>query len=422
MSIKSCSRSFISLSLAALVVSAMTTSAFAGDREDAAKEFDLGQQSEKAGNAAAALDHYLRSYELVPHAATAYNIAVNYEKLGKARQAAQYFASYLEQDADASDREKVKTKIANLADLPSRIVVRSSPPGAILSVDGGPDVREPIVLSMKGGEHQIVATLQTQKQTQKVNAQYGEPQEILITFGADTAVINIWSTVSNSSISVDGAVVGTAPIAVTVPSGKHTVSASAPGFVPQTKPVTVSPGLATQLSFSLVRAGQKLRPNIGATDPQPQPDDSSSGLAYSFGIMSGTFLVPDQESAAVGLNAQAGIRFGNTEFFASVLFSGVTDPGDTEPGTSVLIKGGTTFGFGARRSRFAAKGISLHYGGNIFFDGTTFFDFRVGLIYSNIINGGIKGDFIIESGVGAVPRDVGASAYVPILAGLMFHN
>jgi tetratricopeptide (TPR) repeat protein len=393
--------------------------AVAGDREDAAKEFDLGQQSEKAGNFTTALDHYLKSYELIPHPATAYNIASNYEKIGKARQAAQYFNTYLEQDPQADDKDKVKKKIVDLQNLPARIVVRSSPPGAQVTIDSGPQAREPIVLSLKGGDHEVTATLQGQTQTQRINAQFGEPQEIVITFGASTAIINVWSTANNTTVSVDGAVVGTAPLAVTVSAGQHQVTASALGFVPQTKPVVVQAGRAEQLSFSLVAAGRTTSTSSGTSTAM---NPSESRLKFVFGLASGGTVIEQGTGGAFTLHG--GIRFGSFEAYATLggfgQLDNVTDP---LPSESELVRGGVLGGLGIRKANFAGRGLALAYSSNIFINNKAAFDARLGLFYNNLLNGSIKTDLFAEVGVGIVGRADGkVTAYVPVLFGLMFHR
>jgi PEGA domain len=394
--------------------------AVAGDREDAAKEFDLGQQSEKAGNFTTALDHYLKSYELIPHPATAYNIASNYEKIGKARQAAQYFNTYLEQDPQADDKDKVKKKIVDLQNLPARIVVRSSPPGAQVTIDSGPQAREPIVLSLKGGDHEVTATLQGQSQTQKINAQFGEPQEIVITFGASTAIINVWSTANNTTVSVDGAVVGTAPLAVTVSAGQHQVTASALGFVPQTKPVVVLAGRAEQLSFSLVAAG-RTTPTGSDASTTMNPDDSR--LKFVFGLDAGPVTVEKDTKGSFMIHG--GIRTGNFELFATFGSFGERTQlaaADSVSNDTEMVAGGEIYGLGIRRSSFRGRGLHFAYSTNLLFSSQVAFDGRLGLIYHNLLNGGIKGDLYVDAGVGIVGRSNGSSIYVPLAFGLMFHR
>jgi tetratricopeptide (TPR) repeat protein len=395
-------------------------SAFAGDREDAAKEFDLGQQSEKAGNFTSALDHYLKSYELIPHPATAYNIASNYEKIGKARQAAQYFNTYLEQDPQADDKDKVKKKIVDLQNLPARIVVRSSPPGAQVTIDGGPQAREPIVVSLKGGDHEVIATLQGQTQTQRINAQFGEPQEIVITFGASTAIINIWSTANNTTVSVDGAVVGTAPLAVTVSAGQHQVTASAPGFVAQTKPVVVQTGRAEQISFSLVAAGG--RPTSTSSGASTTMNPNESRLKFVFGFDVGTTTIDQGTGGAFMVHG--GIRLGGFEAYATIgNFTKLDNIADAPSTESELLRGGLVGGLGIRKVSVGGRGLHIAYSSNIFFNTQVALDARLGLVYQNMLNGSIKTDLYGEAGIGIVGRATPiTSVYIPVVFGLMFHR
>lgn len=98
--------------------------------------FERGLAAAEAGAHADALIHFERSFELVPRASTAFNVAVQHARLGRPTAALRALDSLREldpSDADVRDADALRARLrASLATL----VVRVNPPSATVWVDG----------------------------------------------------------------------------------------------------------------------------------------------------------------------------------------------------------------------------------------------------------------------------------------------
>src|SRR5438132_13608619 len=117
-------RSFARVLVLALLVQA--TAARADERDDARREFAAGQAADAHRAWQQAIEHYLRANDLVPHPFALFNIATDYERLGKLREAATWFERYLAAAPDSPDREKVVATLRDIAARPAALVVRST--------------------------------------------------------------------------------------------------------------------------------------------------------------------------------------------------------------------------------------------------------------------------------------------------------
>lgn len=98
--------------------------------------FERGLAAAEAGAHADALIHFERSFELVPRASTAFNVAVQHARLGRPTAALRALDSLHElspSEADVRDAEALRGRLrASLATL----VLRVDPASATVSVDG----------------------------------------------------------------------------------------------------------------------------------------------------------------------------------------------------------------------------------------------------------------------------------------------
>jgi len=98
--------------------------------------FERGLAAAEAGAHADALIHFERSFELVPRASTAFNVAVQHARLGRPTAALRALDSLHElspSEADGRDADALRVRLrASLATL----VLRVAPPSATVSVDG----------------------------------------------------------------------------------------------------------------------------------------------------------------------------------------------------------------------------------------------------------------------------------------------
>lgn len=164
------------LVVATLVLSAAPVRA--DDRDDARREFALGQAAEQRGDWPAAIEHYLRANDLVPHSFAVYNIALAYQRLGKLREAATWFDRYLAATTDPTERAKVERMLVELRGRPARVNVRSIPAAARVSIDGAPVGVTPYIGTLAAGAHRIAVEQAGVTEVREVRAEFGEPIEL----------------------------------------------------------------------------------------------------------------------------------------------------------------------------------------------------------------------------------------------------
>lgn len=228
--------------LAAIVVSLfalrpVATAAPDDDKATARKEFDAGVEADRHKDWAGALGHYLRANDLLEHPFTIFNIATDYERLGKLRTAGDWWTKYLDRGAaagtDPADLAKARQQLADLEARPGPLTVRSTPSGARAFLDGAPAGVTPFTVTVRGGSHRVAIEREGQRTERDVRLTYGEPQDLNITLGAQPATILVFGTPAGATIYVDGQPSGTLPSAqVPVPAGSHEVRVVSVGFAP----------------------------------------------------------------------------------------------------------------------------------------------------------------------------------------------
>ena len=145
-------------------------------RDDARREFGLGQAADGRRDWARALEHYLRANDLVPHPNTTYNIAVDYERLGRLREAAVWFQRYQEAITDPRERERTAQRIRELAARPGTVTVRSVPDGRYVAIDNRLVGRTPYSGPLAAGPHVIsVDRGDNTADVREITVEFGEP-------------------------------------------------------------------------------------------------------------------------------------------------------------------------------------------------------------------------------------------------------
>lgn len=236
--------------LLALLCSAHVAAADA--RDDAKREFTAGQAADKQGDYQGAIEHYLRAYDYVAHPFALYNVAVDYEQLGKLREAAHYYQTYLEAP-EATDRERVRAKIAELKSKPSRFDVVTDPDGAKLSVDGQSYGTTPFSGRLKGGAHRIVVERDDKRDEKTVTVEFGEPVQLTFDLGGHPGTIIIQGMPIGADVAIDGERAGTLPFSEPLPAGPHKVRVTREGYRPFEQEAVIAGGQTTVIRPNLVR-------------------------------------------------------------------------------------------------------------------------------------------------------------------------
>ena len=92
-----------------------SASAQTSPRDEARTHFTAGEARFKAGDYKGAIREFRAADQLVPSALLTYNVALCYDKLGDANQAAALYRQYLDRRPDAPNRAQVQARIDALA-------------------------------------------------------------------------------------------------------------------------------------------------------------------------------------------------------------------------------------------------------------------------------------------------------------------
>jgi hypothetical protein len=237
-----------------LAVMSVAGVASADDREDARKEFTAGQAADKQKDWQTALEHYLRANDLVPHPFAIYNIAVDYERLGRLREAATWYQRYLEAAPESPDRDKVQRTLSELKTRPASLSVRSLPDGARVTIDGQPAGKTPFSANIRGGTHHVAVDRDNQHDERDVELEFGEPADVTFTLGGSGGTLYVYGSPAGAYFAIDNITVGVLPATAVVPPGTHQVRVTAYGYTTYETQAQVDPGRTANVSVALPRA------------------------------------------------------------------------------------------------------------------------------------------------------------------------
>jgi hypothetical protein len=246
--------------IALLVVVATPSPARADPREDARREFAAGQDADKRKDWPAAIVHYARANELVPHPFAVYNIANDYEQLGQLREAVRWYERYLATATDAHERAKVQRVVVELRARPSKLVVHSLPNGARVTIDGTFAGTTPYVGVARGGTHRVGVDLGGQHDERDVALELGEPHEEAFTLGGGATGTLVVTGPPGALVTVDGESAGIAPAQLDVSAGQHAVHVQAPGYQPFDATPFVPAGRVSRVDAPAVRGDGAAEP------------------------------------------------------------------------------------------------------------------------------------------------------------------
>lgn len=213
-----------------LVVVCAAAPARADEREEARREFALGQAADKQQNWQEAIEHYLRANDLVPHPFAIFNIANDYERLGKLREASRWYQRYLDAAPDSADRDKVARIMQDIAQRPAQITVTSTPAGGRVQIDGVPAGPTPYVGQVRGGFHRVAIDLDGERQQKDVTVEYAEPIDVAFQMRGARGMLAIHGEPEGAFVTVDNTPAGRMPVSVPVAPGSHQIRVAQPGY------------------------------------------------------------------------------------------------------------------------------------------------------------------------------------------------
>jgi outer membrane protein W len=294
-------RVLCSLITLALITLALTGSAHADNRKEARDAFASGEAADKRKDYRAAIEHYLRAYELAPHHFALYNIGIDYERLGEYRESAEWFNRYIREAPQSAELDRVTKLLTELKLRPAKLTVTTRPPGARVFINGQYSGSTPFGKPVKGGGVRVAVELAGQRDERDVFLEYGEPKSIDFTLRTvapavgPTGTLEITGAPEGASVAVDDQTVGTLPAKVEVIPGQHTIKVTQYGYVPFETTATVAISQTTGVLALLAKEG--------ATGPGGMP---TLVVGYMFGIGGGIDVLNGKPIGLFDFGVRAG--------------------------------------------------------------------------------------------------------------------
>jgi hypothetical protein len=272
---------------AALIMSfalSLATPAHAEPRDEAREQFATGAELVKAAKWSEALTAFERSFALVPHPVTLFNIGACERALGSYARARRTLARTRELDRAATNgtlpdsaRSDVDAFLAEIAAILVTVDVHLDPPSATIAVDGrplettsegppptltaglaapGPGHPPPAAdfrLELDPGAHVLVlARPGFEDVVRRETFAKGRPGSLDLVLARLDGALDVRADRSGSAVAVDGIDVGGAPVTVRRPAGRYHVTVRKAGFVPFETDAVLEAGGRVELSAPLV--------------------------------------------------------------------------------------------------------------------------------------------------------------------------
>jgi hypothetical protein len=269
---------------AALLSFAFVPAAHAEPREDAREHFAAGAELVKAAKWSEALSAFERSFTLVQHPVTLFNIGACERALGSYARARRTLVRTRELDRAATNgvlpesaRGDVDAFLAEIAAILVTVDVHLDPPTATIAVDGrpletttttsgvpmltaglaspGPGRAPPagdFRLELDPGAHVLVLSRPGfEDVVRRETFAKGRPGSLDLVLARLDGALEVRADRSGSAVAVDGIDVGAAPVTVRRPAGRYHVAVRKTGFVPFETDAVLEPGGRVELSAPL---------------------------------------------------------------------------------------------------------------------------------------------------------------------------
>lgn len=246
------------------------------------------------------------------------------------------------------DNNPYKAKAEGLLrDLcPGTLVVRTEPPGAMVSVLQLKKGKAPLTTKAKGGTYKVKVRLPGFLPAERsVTVEPGETSELVIPLERVPGTLSVTTKPSGATISVNGKEIGVDPVTVEVPSGQCRIVAKLDKYWSGEKTVTVKPRRKTSVVLSLEESKGILMVKTNPPGAMVSIDGLEAGESplttevrigklqvkatlEGYNEIEKTVEVPDGEQIEVAFNLEK-------EKSAPGTLSVETEP----PGASVMING-----------------------------------------------------------------------------------
>jgi len=230
---------------------------------EADARFTRGVELFNEGDYAAALAEFHWAYNIEPHYAVLYNIAVCYVKLGRYVDALTYYNRYLEDGGSNIPQtrlDQVKEEITYISSLMGHVMVKANLDGVVILVDGKESGKTPLAapLFVPAGPHDIeLAIAGWLPVKDEITIAGGASIEKSYTLQKDkrSSTVTIIATAPHAKVYVDGSEMGKSPWTGDLAVGEHEVKVSAPGYRDAFRPIVVHPEEEREIEIEMEIAG-----------------------------------------------------------------------------------------------------------------------------------------------------------------------
>lgn len=234
------------------------------DKEEAGSHFTKGIEFYKEGNYGAALAEFNAAYKAVPSHEVLFNIGLSQRRLFKYGDSVKTLNKYLSEGGakvPKDRREAVKRELDAIRDLVAEVTIKVDGSPAWVTLDGErlgkSPFTEPLLIgpgkhtfrAERDGEEPDEKTLELTSVTKIEVALKPKVKELL------PGDLTIESFPPRAVITLDGKVMGNAPVKAQLPEGGHEVIAEIEGYVTARTEVVITAGQARKVTIELERAG-----------------------------------------------------------------------------------------------------------------------------------------------------------------------
>lgn len=240
--------------------------------EEADKRFTRGVELFNEEDYPAALAEFHWAYNLQPHYAVLYNIAVCYVKMGRYLDALKYYSQYL---ADGTDKipqprvNQVEEEIIYIKSLIGGILIKTNVDYVSIIIDGKEKAKtplsEPILVS--AGPHEVeLALAGFTPVREELTVASGVTLEKNYTLKKDkrTSSVTILADAPYAKVYIDGREMGQSPWTGDLVVGEHEIKVTAPGYRDAFRPIVVHPEEEREIEIEMDISGTPGKLNITA--------------------------------------------------------------------------------------------------------------------------------------------------------------
>ena len=263
---------------AVLVLSLALPAAAQTDQDKAKALFTAGAAAYKAGDFLAAAQAFQKAYEVEPRSGLLFSVAQalrrQYVAAGDAkhaRLAIKYYRDYLDEVKTGGRRLEATQAVSELLqevgdegatgamDFPTRLMVTSPTPGAVVQIDGGAVRKVPFNDRIDPGEHTVkVMASGYQPAERKIDVKKGDIVPLDLPLTGSPPLLEVIGA-DGADVTVDGKPVGEAPFPkpVELTPGSHFVTVEDSGYKAYGEELHFDYGARTSIEVDLPTTNQR---------------------------------------------------------------------------------------------------------------------------------------------------------------------